>query len=104
MMSNIGNAPGKQSNNVNKLLHSLFHKIEVKTNNAALTVPNNFYPYRAYLEKVLGESPLSAATHVYTDCYTNEEYTLTSGEGHLGRNVALNTERIKQLRDEDNDG
>ena len=87
---------------VNNLLHSLFQKIELKTHNAPLTVLNNFYAYRAYLEKLLGESTLSAATHLYTECFTNEKYQVTAGD--TGRKVALDMDRIRHFREEDNEG
>jgi hypothetical protein len=95
--------PGKVSV-VNNLLHSLFQKIELKTSNAPLTVPNNYYAYRAYLEKLLGESTLSASTHLYTEGYTNDDFIVISGDTNSGRRVALNTERIKQFKEDGSDG
>lgn len=38
---------------VNNLLHSLFSQVDIYFNQKLVTQPNNFYPYRAYIENCL---------------------------------------------------
>ena len=42
---------------INLFLHSLFSQIDVHLNDRMISVPNNTYPYRAYLETLLSYGP-----------------------------------------------
>ena len=48
----------------NNLLHSLFSKVELTLQDKVVTSTNQFYPYRAYFEKLLGFSEEAKETYL----------------------------------------
>jgi hypothetical protein len=82
---------------VNNLLHSLFSQVDISLNDVLITNASNCYPYRAYLETVLGcakdvkEAQLNASlyyedTPSHMEAVQADENTGYGRRKHLARN------------------
>ena len=69
---------------VNNFLHSMFNQIDVFFNQKLVSLPNNLYSYRAYLESLLNYSPHAKESHLTASLW----YNYTPGAFDASPNIA----------------
>ena len=83
---------------VNNLLHSMFNQIDIFLNQKLVLLPNNAYPYRAYIESLLNYSPIAKESHLTADSWLDNTAGLFEAQsqtrGELANKGALNRQHF----------
>jgi hypothetical protein len=93
---------GEDVGPVNLWMHSLFSDVSVSLNEKLVSLPTSLYPYRAYIETLLGYGPAAKESQItgviwYKDRPGHQDKTTAANKGFTSRKVLTAQSKSVQM-------